>query len=94
MDDNIIILTNAGRWSTTSWKMVINLEEVVKCAGKRVKDKYNGGSFVDYPLTRARKLIQLIAEYGTKEDFWKCDFWFRKHPKLWEYWTKIMGDRT
>ena len=91
MDDNIIIISNSGYWRTTSWKMVIDLAEIVKRSGKRFKDGYNGCTCVDYPLPRAKKLMKLITEYASEEDLEKCDRWFQKHPKLWEYWT---GMRT
>ena len=89
MDNNIITLTNEGRFRTSAWRMRIDLDEVCDRAGHRVKDKYNGGTLVSYPLTRARRLLKLIAEYGTEDDFEKCDKHFRKNEKLLKYWMEI-----
>lgn len=90
-DAHIITISNSGRFRTTAWKMTIDLDELTRSAGKRVKDGYNGGSFVDVPLSRAKRLLKLILEYGTEPDFEKCDRVFRKNEKLYRYWKEMRG---
>lgn len=89
--ENIICISNSGRFRTTAWKMTIDLDELARSAGKRVKDGYNGGAFVDVPLPRARRLLKLIREYGTEKDFEKCFDAFRKNEKLLKYWKELVG---
>lgn len=89
MDENIIRISNAGTFRTSSWKMTIDLDVLVKDAGRRCKDGYNGGTFVDIPIPRAKKLLQLILEYGTEQDIQKVDRVIAKHEKLGPYWKKL-----
>lgn len=89
MDENILYISNAGTFRTSSWKMTIDLDVLVKDAGRRCKDYYNGGSFVSIPLFRAKKLLQLILEYGTEQDLQKVDRVIVKHEKLGPYWEKL-----
>ena len=89
MDNNIIILTNNDHCRTTAWKMILDLREIADRSGRRVKDNYNGGTFVSYPLPRAKRLMKLIAEYGKEEDFEKCDKYFSQNKKLLKYWMEI-----
>lgn len=89
MDDNIIILTNNDRYRTTTWKMILDLKEITDRSGRRVKDRYNGGTIVSYPLPRAKRLMKLIAEYGKEEDFDKCDKYFSQNKKLFKYWMEV-----
>ena len=88
MDDYIIKLSNADHFRTTEWKMTIDIRTLSDLAGKRVEDKYNGGTFVDMPLPRAKKLLKLIREYGTEEDFGKVERNL-KNKKLLQYWRAI-----
>lgn len=89
MDETIIRLSNSDHFRTTSWKMMIDLKELVGSAGKRIPDKYNGGTMVSYPLPRAKKLLRLIRDFGTEEDFQKCDRVLAKHEKLKKYWEAL-----
>lgn len=88
MPENKILL-NSRFIEDTHWKMEINLEGLVSSAGKRVKDEYNGGSYVDYPLRKAKKLLKLIRDYGTEDDFRKMDEWMPKNKKLQQYWEDL-----
>lgn len=89
MSDCVIKISNDGRFRETEWSMSINLEELAGSAGKRRDDLYEGGSVVDLPMARAKKLLKLIWEYGTKEDFVKCDKYLAKNKKLFAHWRKI-----
>ena len=75
-------------WTETPWEMTIDLDQVAKRSGVREKDLYDGESYVVYPITRAKKLIRLILDNGTPEDFGKCEVCFRKNKKLYKWWKK------
>lgn len=89
--ENIIYISNAGHFRTTEWKMTINLDELARSAGKRGFDGYNGCSYVDMPLPRAKRLLRLIRDYGTEKDFEKCFDAFRTNERLLKYWKEIAG---
>lgn len=89
MDDYIIRLSNAGGFRETEWNMIIDLKAVADQAGKRVKDEYNGGMFVDYPVPRAKKLLKLILEYGSEEDLQACDKYLAINQKLYSWWKEV-----
>lgn len=88
MDDYIIRISNDDHFRTTVWHMTIDLRALSDLAGKRMEDNYNGGTFVDFPLPRAKKLLKLIREYGTQEDFGKVERNL-KNKKLLNYWKTI-----
>lgn len=88
MDDYIIRISNDDHFRTTVWRMTIDLRALSDLAGKRMEDKYNGGTFVDVPIPRAKKLLKLIREYGTQEDFQKVDRNL-KNKRLLSYWKTI-----
>lgn len=94
MDENIIHVSNDGTFRTSSWKMIIDLDVLVKDAGRRCKDQYNGGSFVSIPIPRAKKLLQLIREYGSEQDLQKVDRIIVKHEKLGPYWEKLREGKS
>lgn len=85
----LIKLSNADCWQNTSWRMTIDLKELAESAGKRLRDGYNGGSYVEYPIPRAKKLLKLIREYGTDADFMKCDEYLKTNKKLYSYWKGL-----
>ena len=87
--ENIINISNSDHFRTTAWKMTIDLDELARSAGRRVNDR--GEIFVDIPLPRAKKLLRLIREYGTENDFEKCDSAFRGNEKLLKYWKELRG---
>ena len=89
MDDYTIRLTNKDTFRETEWEMYVNLVEVASSAGKRMKDLYNGGSFVSYSMTTAKRLLRLIRQYGTDEDFAKCDQYLAANEKLYSYWKEL-----
>lgn len=72
--------------------MEINLPEVAFHAGRRVEDD-KGRKIVDYPLPRARKLINLILKYGTEEDFNKCEYEFKCNARLYKIWGNLSGSK-
>lgn len=93
--ENVILIKRkeSDWWDETPWVMNIDLAQVAKMAGKREKDLCHGGSLTVYPIARARKLIQLILDNGTPEDFGKCEVYFRKNKKLYKWWQKYAGER-
>ncbi len=94
MSDNCIRLKrkDENAWDETPWEMIIDLKQVVKISGVRTKDLYNGGSYVDYPIAKARKLIRFILDNGDPEDFARCEICFRKNKKLYKWWQKYSED--
>lgn len=88
MDDYIINISNEDHFRTTEWRMTIDLRSLSDLAGKREKDQYNGGTFVDVPYPRAKKLLKLIWEYGTEEDHAKVERNV-KNKKLLSYWKEM-----
>ena len=89
MDDHIIRLTNKGTFRETDWEMYVNLVEVASCAGQRVKDLYNGGTMTAYSMKTAKKLLRQILEFGTEEDFEKCNRYLATNEKLYSYWKEL-----
>ena len=90
MDDYIIRLTNKDTFRETEWEMYVNLVEVASSAGKRMKDLDNGGSFISYSMTTAKRLLRLIRQYGTEEDFAKCSQYLAANEKLHSYWKGLL----
>lgn len=88
MDEYCVFLSNIDGFRDTAWTMTIDLKRLSEQAGKRAKDLYNGGSFVDFPIPRAKKLLKLIREYGTQEDFKKVER-FVENKKLAAYWKEL-----
>lgn len=86
MENHIIQISNKGHFRDTEWNMTIDLDDLTTSAGGKRKDGYSG---VSIPLTRAKKLLKLILEYGTEEDFQKCDVALSKNNKLWKYWMEM-----
>lgn len=68
--------------------MEIDLLQVAIHAGKRVQDD-KGRWIVDYPIPRARKLINTILKYGTEEDFRKCEAEFKTNAWLYQIWDNL-----
>ena len=104
MDDNIITIGDSNGFDGWKWKMTIDLKELVDSAGIRKKEKdgiytdprtgetevYKGSWYTDYPMTKAKKLLNLISRYYIQEeDLLKVDKWMAKNPKLALYWGTI-----
>lgn len=91
MDEHIITISNQGTFRSSEWRMTIDLNRVADLAGKRIKSKEESYYFTPYPITRARKLLKLIREYGTESDLEKCDRIFTpsRNEKLAKYWREI-----
>lgn len=90
MDDHII--TIRGQWEP--WKMTIDLKELADSAGIKKKiRKPDGTSFdteiISVPLSRAKKLLKLIRQYGTENDWAACDKYLADNKKLYEYWREL-----
>ena len=89
--DRYITIENHNIYEST-WRMTIDLVTLSTLAGRRVPDPDIYGRYiVDYPLPRARKLIKLILEYGTDEDFRKCEDAFKINARLYKIWDKMSG---
>lgn len=90
LKESIITITGDKEgWASGQWHMTIDLQEITNSAGKRVKDNYNGGTFVDYPLARAKRLLKLIRKHGTTEDIEKCEKYFKHNSRLYDIWKKV-----
>lgn len=91
MDDYIIELSEQDYYAGANWEMRLNLKEIAFLAGKRCTDRYVGKGMVDFPMTRAKKLLRLILKHGTEEDLAKCDKYFATNRRLFKYWRDIRG---
>lgn len=89
MENTTIVIHCNDFFTGTKWSAEINLTEIADIAGKRILDKYDGTWSTEYPIRKARKMCDLIYEYGTEEDFLKCDEVFRSNTKLFDYWMKL-----
>ena len=90
MDNHII--TIRGQWEP--WKMTIDLKELADSAGVKKKIRKPDGTSYDteiisVPLPRARKILKLIRDNGTEEDFRKCDEYLEPNTKLHKYWEEL-----
>ena len=58
------------KWCETKCHMAVSLDGIERHIGKRVRDHYNGdgGIYVDYPCTRAKKLFKLMRQFASPED--------------------------
>lgn len=93
MDENIIRISNAETFRSSEWNMAIDLARVADLAGKKIKSENNGYYITPYPLSRARKLLKLIKQYGTEADLEKCDRFFTpfRNENLYKYWKELNG---
>ena len=80
MDDHII--TIRGQWEP--WRMTIDLKELADSAGTSFDTE-----IISVPLPRARKILKLIRDNGTEEDFRKCDEYLAGNEKLHKYWRDL-----
>lgn len=99
MDNHII--TIRGQWEP--WKMTIDLKELADSAGVRKKEPdgiykdpktgetevYKGTYYTDYAMIKAKKLLKLIRDNGTEEDFRKCDKYLAGNEKLYKHWRAL-----
>lgn len=90
MSDHKIIITNSGRWEDHVWRTEIDLDQLVESAGKKVK--IHGSYFTDYPIYHAKRVLKLIREYGTTDDWCTVDEVLKKHPRLYGYWKELMAE--
>ena len=101
MDEHIITIKDT--WH--HWTMRINLQELARDAGRKEKEddgvytdprtgeteRYKGAVYTVYPLTKAKKLLKLIRQFGTDKDFEACDKYLAQNAKLYKYWKELMG---
>lgn len=73
-------------------RMQVNLDAVCNLAGKRMQDLTDGHYFVDYPVTRAKKLLRMIRDHATDDLSGVADYLKDHNRKLWEYWGSIYGN--
>ncbi len=74
-----------------SWcELTIDLKAVADETGRRKRDE-DGVFYVDYKIAQARKLLRLIHQNGTEEDFKKCDKYFAENALLMSAWRRIHG---
>ena len=97
MDDHIIRI---GAWY---WHMTIDLKELAASAGVRKKEPdgiykdpktgetevYKGTYYTDYTMIKAKKLLKLILQHGTEEDWKACDKYLAGNAKLYKYWREL-----
>lgn len=88
MDDHIIRINGYG------WKMTIDLKELAGSAGIRKNlVKADGHTYdekvVSVPMARARRLLQLIRQYGTGKDFERCDEYLMANTRLYKHWREL-----
>lgn len=93
MDKNIISISNAETFRSSEWNMVIDLARVADLAGKKIKSQKGSYYITPYPISRARKLLKLIKQYGTEADLEKCDRFFTpvRNEKLYKIWKELRG---
>ena len=93
MDKNIIRISNAETFRSSEWNMVIDLARVADLAGKKIKSQKGSYYITPYPLSRAKKLLKLIKQYGTEADLEKCDRFFTpvRNEKLYKIWKELRG---
>ena len=102
MDDYVIRIWNSESVGHT-WVMIIDLKELADSAGIRKKEKdgiytdprtgetevYKGSWYTDYSMTKAKKLLKLIWQYGTDKDREACDRYLAGNAKLYKAWTDL-----
>lgn len=93
LSDNRIVLDlrEMGKRSILS----VDLKKIAEIAGVRQFDtfvwegKVERYSYIDYPLTKARRLCRMIAMYGSKEDREKAARYFEPNLKLAALWKDV-----
>lgn len=98
MDDHII---HIGSVCDGHWRMTIDLKQLAASAGVRKKEPdgtwtdprtgetevYKGSYYVDWPMTKAKRLLKLIRRYyRTEADLAACDKYFAENEKLMKAW--------
>ena len=93
MDENIIRISNAETFRSSEWTMTIDLARVADLTGKKIKSQEGSYYITPYPISRARKLLKLIKQYGTEADLEKCDRFFTlfRNEKLYKIWKELRG---
>lgn len=91
----IISVTNKEKeYGCMIWKMYISLYAICECSGKLFKDEYNNISYVEYPLTRAKKVLKLVAEYADEKTLIDTELYLKDHnKKLYDYFMKQKDPR-
>jgi len=88
-NDLVIVISNFGRWEEPLWKMEINLTEVVRSAGQKIKE--GAYIYVDYPMPRAKRILRLVAEYGTTDDWCAVNEAVKDHKRLAAWWRELIN---
>lgn len=92
-DDGIL------RLRTFTWDLVLDLDRLAEEAGIRVREQYFDpdknktitDSYINYPLTRAKKLCQLLVEnVDDDEIIGRIGERFSKNAKLFKIWTDMV----
>lgn len=78
------------KWCETKCHMAVSLDGIERHIGKRVRDHYNGdgGIYVDYPCTRAKKLFKLMRQFASPEDIIRVEQYMKgsHNDKLIKAW--------
>lgn len=76
------------KWCETKCHMAVSLTGMELHTGKRLRDYYNGGTYVDYPCTRAKKLFKLMRQFASPEDIIKVEQYMKgsHNDKLIKAW--------
>ena len=101
MEDGKIRIQAGYKLYDAWWEMEVDLDLIAADAGRKVKEKVKDwdGEWIEtvhvvYPLPRARKLIDLILDYGTDDDIEKADRCFGRNQKLYRIWReKLHGKK-
>ena len=78
------------KWCETKCHM--GLDGIERHIGKRVRDYYNGGTYVktyvEYPCTRAKKLFKLMRQFASPEDIIRVEQYMKgsHNDKLIKAW--------
>lgn len=75
------------------WEMKIDLKAVAENAGvyKTYREMDTGRPIreVQYSLSQARKMIRLILQYGSAEDFEQVEYFWKGNAKLMKIWKEL-----
>lgn len=88
MDDYVIRIWNSESVGHT-WVMIIDLKELADSAGIRKSRPGYSEKLVSVPLSRAKKLLKLIWQYGTDKDREACDRYLAGNAKLYKAWRDL-----
>lgn len=76
-----------GWMDGVSWTMEVNLTQMCKDAGKKVKDwdceKRCDYYYVDYPIPRFKKVLKLMCKYAAEDTLGEVQKYLDQHFPKW-----------